>query len=284
MTQRKVKKVISGFRAVDGAGVKLVRVFSRSAIKYFDPFLLLDAFDSVNPADYIAGFPVHPHRGIETVTYLIHGNIEHKDSLGNAGSIRDGSCQWMTAGSGILHQEMPQPSERMLGLQLWINLPAKDKMVPPKYHNLEPNEIPLIKEPGAEVRILSGHYKNTVGAMEGDYVKATYLDLTLEPGKTWSITTNPDETVFIYIILGDLSCEPNEPRLKAHQAVLFTKGNQITFEAGPDGTRFVLLSGAPLKEPVAWSGSIVMNTEEELELAYEELKNNHFIKHEKPEK
>lgn len=196
MIDRTVNKTVKGRRTVDGAGVHLVRVIGYNDVKAFDPFLMLDAFDSTNPENYVAGFPPHPHRGIETVTYLISGNIEHQDSLGNKGAILDGSCQWMTAGSGIMHQEMPQATDRLLGLQLWINLPAKDKMAPPKYRNLTSDNIPAVTEDGATVRVLSGQYKGQRGAMEGDYVKATYLDVELAPDAHWSVETEPLDTAF----------------------------------------------------------------------------------------
>lgn len=278
MIDRTVNKTVKGRRTVDGAGVNLVRVIGYNDVKAFDPFLMLDAFDSKNPADYIAGFPFHPHRGIETVTYLISGDIEHQDSLGNKGSITDGACQWMTAGSGIMHQEMPQPSEHMLGLQLWINLPAAEKMAPPKYRNLTPENIPVVTAGDAVVRVLSGEYKGQRGAMEGDYVKATYLDVELAPGAHWSVETPPMDTAFFYIVLGSVAVKGGG-QLDARQAVLLTHGDVINFTAGQDGARFMLLVGAPLKEPVAWGGPIVMNTEEELRTAFFELEADTFIKH-----
>lgn len=277
--ERKISKTLQGQRTVDGAGVRLVRVLGYNDVKSFDPFLMLDAFDSTNPDDYTAGFPMHPHRGIETVTYLISGDIEHQDSLGNKGSIKDGSCQWMTAGSGIMHQEMPQASERMLGLQLWINLPAKDKMAYPKYRDLRAETIPEVHEDGAAIRVLSGRYKDMKGAIEGDYVKTDYLDVELQPGKEWRLAVNPDATAFVYIILGSLSCEKDSPPVEARRAVLFTPGEEIVFKAGPAGARFVFLSGKPLHEPIEWGGPIVMNTAQELRQAFFELEDGTFIKH-----
>lgn len=277
MIDRTVSKTVRGRRTVDGAGVHLVRVLGYNDVKAFDPFLMLDAFDSRNPDDYIAGFPFHPHRGIETVTYLIHGNIEHQDSLGNKGIITDGACQWMTAGSGIMHQEMPTPTDRLLGLQLWINLPAKDKMVPPKYRNLTANGIPEVKSEGATVRVLSGVYNGQGGAMQGDYVKATYLDVALQPGALWSVETDPMNTAFFYIVQGSVAVKGGD-MLEAKQAVLLSHGDIVNFTAGPEGARFMFLTGAPLKEPVAWGGPIVMNTEEELRTAFFELEDNTFIK------
>lgn len=277
MIDRTVNKSVKGRRTIDGAGVHLVRVIGYNDVKAFDPFLMLDAFDSTNPDDYTAGFPMHPHRGIETVTYLLKGSMEHKDSLGNKGEINDGSCQWMTAGSGIMHEEMPQASEHLLGLQLWINLPAANKMARPKYRNLTSSAIPAVKEDGAIVRVLSGRYREQAGAMEGDYVKATYLDVEMEPGGRWSVLTQPLDTAFFYIILGSLAIKGAE-QMAARQAVLLSHGDVINFTAGPEGARFVLLVGAPLKEPVAWGGPIVMNTEEELRRAFFELEAGTFIK------
>lgn len=181
MKYRTIKSDVTGHPAIDGAGVHLVRVLGSPTVRSFDPFLMLDAFDSRNPADYIKGFPMHPHRGIETFTYLIQGEIDHKDSLGNSGKILDGCCQWMTAGSGILHQEMPQASDRILGLQLWINLPRKDKMVEPKYRDITVDMVPKVEEEAGTVAVVAGRYKNVEGATKGDYVDVRFLDMTLKP-------------------------------------------------------------------------------------------------------
>ena len=202
---RTVKKIITGEQTVDGAGVRLVRVIGRKDTKEFDPFLMLDAFDSRNPLDYIKGFPWHPHRGIETITYLIQGDIEHGDSLGNTGSILDGECQWMTAGSGIIHQEMPKASERMLGVQLWLNLPAADKMTAPMYHGITQGEMPVVDEEKAWVRVIAGTYKETAGARAGDFVKPLLLDVELNAGTAWTLETDPNASLFIYIFHSLLS-------------------------------------------------------------------------------
>jgi redox-sensitive bicupin YhaK (pirin superfamily) len=277
---RVVEKIITGQTAVDGAGVKLVRVIGYHDTKDFDPFLMLDAFDSTDPADYIKGFPWHPHRGIETVTYLIEGNIEHGDSMGNKGHIKTGECQWMTAGSGIIHQEMPQPSQRMLGTQLWINLPAKDKMSPPTYRSITQQSIPVITENGSQVRIISGSYNGTCGAIIGDYVNALYLDIEIKPETEWTLSTEPGHTLFIYIISGQAYFkEANEHVVNEKHAVLFGPGKMFKLNSGKSSVRFLLMSGNPLKEPIAWGGPIVMNTREELDLAFDELEKNTFIKH-----
>jgi quercetin 2,3-dioxygenase len=281
---RTIKKTVKGQRTVDGAGVKLVRVFGRNDTADFDPFLMLDAFDSTNPDDYTKGFPRHPHRGIETITYLIKGDIEHGDSLGNRGSIYDGDCQWMTAGSGIIHQEMPVATERLLGAQLWLNLPAKSKMTEPAYGDIKDEEIPVIEENGNRIHILAGEYLGTKGAFEGKYVKATYLDIEIAAGQEWSYSNDPDNTLFIYIFVGQAIFDPAKSIANAHdlvdekQAVLFGSGDTFWVKAADQGVRFILLSASPLKEPVAWGGPIVMNTMDELDLAFKELDNNTFIK------
>ena len=274
-----IKKIITGKNAVDGAGVKLVRVFGYSDTKDFDPFLMLDAFDSIDPNDYVKGFPWHPHRGIETITYLISGDIEHGDSLGNKGSILDGECQWMTAGSGILHQEMPKPSNRMLGVQLWLNLPPKDKMVAPNYNGILKEDIPIIDEGDRKIHIIAGTYNGKLGAVEGNYVKPLYLDVEVNPGSEWSLDIEQDATLFIYILQGGGYFGPSsdEAILEKH-AILFNGGNKLMVRATESGIRFLFVSGKPLKEPIAWGGPIVMNTKEELDLAFKELDENQFIK------
>jgi len=276
---RSIREVVTGTTQYDGAGVKLVRVIGGSNVKEFDPFLMLDAFDSKDPEDYTKGFPWHPHRGIETVTYLIHGDIEHEDSLGNKGNILDGCCQWMTAGSGILHQEMPQKADRMLGVQLWLNLPRKDKMVVPAYHDLRADMIPKISEDGCTVSVISGNYKNTSKAAQGDYVKALFLDVDMKANTEWRIQTEPEDTLFIYIVEGEGWFEESSQNLYPNKrALLFHSGDEFLARASKNGVRFFLFSGKPLKEPIAWGGPIVMNTEQELELAFRELRERSFIK------
>ena len=276
---RTVRKIITGIDAVDGAGVKLVRVFGHDDTSDFDPFLMMDAFDSVDSKDYIKGFPWHPHRGMETITYLVTGHIDHGDSLGNEGSILDGDCQWMTAGSGIIHQEMPKPSKRMLGFQLWLNLPAKDKMVAPKYHGISSKDIPVIDEGNRKIHIIAGTYAGKAGATEGDYVKPLYLDVEVDPNSEWTVDTDKDATLFIYILQGEGSFGPDSDEfIMAKHAVLFNTGNKFRVKTSNKGIRFILMSGKPLKEPIAWGGPIVMNTPEELNLAFQELDENKFIR------
>ncbi len=276
---RTVKKITQGKHTVDGAGVKLVRVIGYHDTKDYDPFLMLDAFDSENQDDYTKGFPWHPHRGIETITYLIQGDIEHGDSLGNTGSIRDGDCQWMTAGSGIIHQEMPQPSVRMLGTQLWLNLPAKEKMTAPSYGDIKKEKIPVIVEGGNRIHIIAGDYLGTKGAFEGSHVKATYLDVEIEEGSEWHFDSEESSTLFIYIVQGKGRFEPeSNTTITERQAVLFNTGRRFWVHASDSGIRFLLFSARPLNEPIAWGGPIVMNTKEELDLAFKELEENKFIK------
>lgn len=274
---RTIRKIVTGKHTVDGAGVKLVRVIGRDDTKEFDPFLMLDAFDSVDPDDYIKGFPWHPHRGIETITYLIQGEIEHEDSLGNTGRILTGECQWMTAGAGILHQEMPQASERMLGVQLWLNLPAKDKMVPPKYHGLRKEDIPVIDEGDRQIHILSGVYGGKTGAMEGEYCKPLLLDVEVRAGAEWSLVIAANTTLFIYIFQG-AGTFGSDRLIPAKQAVLFDETGTFLVRASNEGIRFFLMAGEMLQEPIAWGGPIVMNTREELQLAFRELEEGKFIK------
>lgn len=278
---RKIKKITRGRAAVDGAGVKLVRVIGYNDTKEYDPFLMLDAFDSSDPDDYTKGFPWHPHRGIETITYLIKGDIEHGDSLGNKGSILNGDCQWMTAGSGIIHQEMPKASDRMLGAQLWLNLPAKDKMTEPAYGDIKSEDIPELEEKGAKIRVIAGEYKGVRGGFEGRYIKAAYLDVALSAGEEWSFTNEPEDTLFIYIFSGNAFFDPENPSqdpVDEKQAILFGEGEKFWIRASDKPVRFILMSGKPLKEPIAWGGPIVMNTKEELDLAFKELDNKTFIK------
>ncbi|NLN31073.1 MAG: pirin family protein [Bacteroidales bacterium] len=292
MARRKCTKIVRGQNAVDGAGVRLRRVLGIKTIKEFDPFLMLDGFDSDDPKDYLQGFPWHPHRGIETVTYLLEGEIEHGDSLGNSGVIGRLQCQWMTAGSGIIHQEMPRESDRLLGCQLWVNLPEKDKMTRPAYRDIKQEDVALVKENNAEIRVISGNYKGSAGAVKGEYVKVQYLDVRLDPGTVWSYSETPNnQTLFLYLISGNLAADENLEKYEEKAcAMLMTASSEneadhdeVRVKSGNEGARLLLVAGEPLKEPVSWGGPIVMNTREELDLAFRELDNNTFIKHEKPQ-
>ncbi len=291
MSKRKFTQTVRGQHAVDGAGVHLRRVLGYRTIRDFDPFLLLDGFDSSNPEDYIKGFPWHPHRGIETVTYLLKGDVEHGDSLGNKGVIGDLQCQWMTAGSGIIHQEMPRAADRMLGCQLWVNLPGKEKMTQPAYRDIKHDDVSVVKEENATVRVLSGRYKENRGAATSEYVNVQYLDVELDPGALWSYKETPnDQTLFLYLIEGTLAADDELSGFEEKGCAILmsaSSGNSSDFDevrvkAGPEGARLFLLAARPLKEPVAWGGPIVMNTQEELNLAYSELESRTFIKHDKP--
>lgn len=279
MQTRTIRKVVTGTTQYDGAGVKLVRVISLPDTVEFDPFLMLDAFDSYNSDDYTKGFPWHPHRGIETVTYLINGNIEHIDSLGNKGNILDGCCQWMTAGGGILHQEMPQSCERMLGVQLWLNLPRIDKMTTPKYTDIRAEMVPKIEEDDCTIRVISGSYKSCLGAAQGEYVKMLFLDVDMKAGAQWQLETMKDTTLFIYIVEGQGWFEnSNDNLISSRRAVLFNNGEELMARASEKGLRFLLFSGAKLNEPIAWGGPIVMNTQEELKRAFKDIEDGTFVK------
>jgi quercetin 2,3-dioxygenase len=291
MSRRKCIQIIRGQIAVDGAGVRLRRVLGLNTVEDFDPFLMLDGFDSVDPRDYIRGFPWHPHRGIETVTYLLQGEVEHGDSLGNQGIIRDSQCQWMTAGSGIIHQEMPKVSERLLGCQLWVNLPKKEKMTEPAYRDIKPQDVSMVQEKNATIRVLSGKYHDHQGAVKGEHIKVQYLDVTLESNAVWRYQeTSNDQTLFLYLIEGTLATDDTLVKFEEKTCALLMSGSsekdsdydEVLVKAGAEGARFFLLAAKPLKEPVAWGGPIVMNTEEELNEAYRELDDHTFIKHSKP--
>ncbi len=276
MKLRTIKRIVQGKPAIDGAGVHLTRVLGTSTIEDFDPFLMLDSFDSRNPEDYIRGFPTHPHRGIETITYLVSGELAHQDSLGNKGLITSGACQWMTAGSGILHQEMPQEAERLLGLQLWLNLPAAEKMTNPKYFDIEPQDVGLVEENGGFVKVISGEYKGVRGVTP-HHIQATLLDVKLDEGQSIEIPVKEGETVFVFLIegAGMLDGEIFEEKT----ALLLGEGELVEVSALPgEVLRFFLASAPPLHEPVAWGGPIVMNTREELRLAFDELRDGTFIK------
>ncbi len=278
MQLRKVQRIVRGSAAVDGAGVHLVRVLGPSTIEDFDPFLMLDSFDSRNPRDYIAGFPMHPHRGIETVTFLIQGMIEHEDSLGNKGRINDGDLQWMTSGSGIMHQEMPRPAERMLGFQLWLNLPKNEKMTTPKYFDITPKDIAEVEIPEGKVRVISGKYAGVEG-VKPHHIQARFLDVSLNAGKSLEIDVNPTETVFVFLLEGDAVIDGQHIAEKS--AVLLAEGDTVRVEALPESKlSFQLFSAPPLHEPVAWGGPIVMNTREEVMQAFEDLRQGSFIKEE----
>ncbi len=278
---RAVALLLTGKPTLEGAGVRLNRVFGYPELPKFDPFLLFDDFGSDNPDDYLAGFPWHPHRGIETVTYMLSGEVEHGDSLGNKGVIGPGNVQWMTAGSGIVHQEMPQRADGHLrGFQLWINLPATAKMVAPRYREVLADTIPQVSpHDGITIRVIAGDVIGVRGPVTDFVADPEYLDITLEPGTRLEHPTTPDHTVFAYAIAGFGEVGPNGGHsLERGQLALFTTGDSVSAGAGDVSFRFLLVSGQPLGEPVAWSGPIVMNTREELATAFREYREGTFVR------
>ena len=273
--ERKIKERVRGYRTTDGAGVSLVRVLGNATVHSFDPILMLDSFDSYNPEDYVAGFPLHPHRGIETISLIVEGNMVHKDSLGHEDAIRDGEVQWMTAGSGILHEETLPPSERMLGVQLWLNMPAKDKMAHPEYHSIKKHEIENIKIDGGTLRLISGQYKDHRG-FQGKYQPLDYYHIVLEAGKSLVIDTEKEKSVTVFTLVGNAKIAGEAVEEKT--AVKLTRGDCVTIEAMDPETQILFLSSDLLDEPVVWGGPIVMNTKKELDLAFTELRNGNFLK------
>jgi hypothetical protein len=300
MSLRPVKQIFATKPTVEGAGVRLQRAFGFGKTAEFDPFLLLDDFRSDNPADYVAGFPWHPHRGIETITYVLAGEVAHGDSLGNKGRMTAGDVQWMTAGSGILHQEMPKGDTqgRMHGFQLWANLPASLKMTAPRYQDIPAAAIPeVIEDDGTKARIIVGEFWGQKGPVEGVAADPRYVDISVPPGKRKRIQVETTRNAFAYVFAGagafrdasephavltESAVDPNAQPVydaKNHSLVLFDRGDEIVVQAGPEGIRFLLVSGKPLEEPVAWYGPIVMNTQAELQQAARELQDGTFIRH-----
>lgn len=281
-TTRQVRLAQQGRPTLEGAGVHLRRAFGFDSDNLFDPFLMLDDFRGERPADYEAGFPWHPHRGIETITYMLEGSCDHGDSMGNEGTICPGDVQWMTAGSGLIHQEMPHGDEhgRMGGFQLWANLPAAHKMRDPRYQGITSAEIPETDSGAAHVRVIAGRVGDVVGPVSDITVEPEYLDVRVAPGESWSHPTVAGHTVFAYLFEGSAAFGSGETiSAGAGTVVLFDDGDELAVRAGEGGARFLLLSGKPLREPVAWRGPIVMNTREELVQAFRELDEGTFVKH-----
>jgi len=280
---RKIKRISKSKPTMEGAGVLLKRVFGYNEVPLLDPFLLLDDFHSDNPDDYIAGFPWHPHRGIETITYMLHGEVKHGDSLGNGGLIRSGDCQWMTAGSGIIHEEMPQQKNRLLwGFQLWANLPASQKMMNPRYRDVKKEQIPEISLNGGKVKvkIIAGEINGTKGPVQDVVTNPEYLDVTIDSDSEFTHNVTRGHTVFAYLIEGKCYFDPDSDQLiSAENLVIFDDGDSVRITTEDESVRFLLVSGKPIGEPVAWYGPIVMNTEEELRTAFEEYRNGTFIKY-----
>lgn len=273
--ERQVQNKVEGFRTKDGAGVSLVRVLGHDTVKEFDPILMLDSFDSTNPDDYTAGFPMHPHRGIETVSYVYKGKMVHRDTLGNEDAIGDGEVQWMNSGSGIEHEEKVPTADRLLGVQLWLNLPQKEKMSHPTYHSIKRNEIEEIEFEGGFVRLLAGKYKDHTG-YEGDHLPLNYYDVHLKENAEIKIDMDEDESVMIFTLVGDvyIGCE----RIKEKTAVKLTKGDSLTIKNAENEAQVLYISSKALNEPIAWAGPIVMNTQREIQEAYLDLRYNTFIK------
>lgn len=272
--ERKIKTKIRGFRTKDGAGVSLVRVLGHNTIEEYDPILLLDSFDSINPDEYTKGFPMHPHRGIETISYVFRGKMTHRDSLGNEDTIGDGEVQWMTAGSGILHEEMLPASERLLGVQLWLNLAAKDKMVAPAYKSIKNSEIEEIGLENGKLRLLAGRYKDKEGYIS-KYLPLDYYDIHLNPNASTVIETERDRSVMLFTLLGDAYIAGELVEEKT--AVKLTEGDYVEIKATDKKAQVLFISSKALREPVAWGGPIVMNTKEELYKAFDDLKKGTFL-------
>jgi len=303
MSIRPVKRVIKSKPTLEGAGVHLNRAFGFGSTKDFDPFLLLDDFRNDVLEDYLAGFPWHPHRGIETITYVLAGTVQHGDSIGNSGVIGAGDVQWMTAGSGIIHQEMPKGDHvgRMHGFQLWGNLPSSLKMTSPRYQEVKSADIPeVIDDDGTHVKVVSGKFWGKTGPVDGVAADPIYLDVSVAPGKRKTLPVETTRHAFAYVFAGNGKfCNASGPLAVPTEAVkwldtnppveadnrslvLFDRGDEVTVQAGSDGIRFLLVSGKPLEEPVAWYGPIVMNTQEQLRQAFTELQEGTFLKETKP--
>lgn len=273
--ERKVKTKVRGFRTRDGAGVSLVRVLGNQTTKEFDPILMLDSFDSTNPDDYTAGFPMHPHRGIETISYVSKGKMIHKDSLGNEDGISDGEVQWMNSGSGIMHEEMVPAADRLLGVQLWLNLPSKDKMSKPSYSSIKNDKIQEIEIEGGKLRLLAGTYKEYQG-YKSNYLPMDYYDIQLNANTEFTLTMGQKDSVMIFTLLGSIYI--NGEYIEEKTAVKLTEGDSLTIKNGKEKAQILYMNSKALNEPIAWAGPIVMNTQEEIQKAFSELRNNTFIK------
>jgi redox-sensitive bicupin YhaK (pirin superfamily) len=273
--KRTVKDKIKGFRTTDGAGVNLVRVLGIKTVDVYDPILMLDSFDSTNPNEYIAGFPMHPHRGIETISLISRGNMVHRDSLGNEEAISDGEVQWMTAGSGILHEEKLPASSRLLGVQLWLNMPKKDKMATPEYHSIRKEQIEEIPIDGGILRLISGQYLNHKG-FQGKYSPLDYYHIHLKANHKFTVEMEMNKSVLLFTLLGNAKVA--EEIIDEKTAAKLTEGTSVDIEALDQDIQILYVSSDKLSEPISWGGPIVMNTREELDLAFRELRNGTFLK------
>ena len=299
MSIRPIKRVVQATPTIEGAGVKLRRAFGFGTTQDYDPFLLLDDFRNEREEDYLAGFPWHPHRGIETITYVLAGSVDHGDSMGNSGTITTGDVQWMTAGRGIIHQEMPhgEAGGRMHGFQLWANLPSSLKMTAPRYQGVTSGEIPEVTDDdGTRVKVICGSFWGARGPIDQVAAEPQYLDVWVPPEKSKTLPLETTRNAFAYVFAGsgtfrdastpravltEQAAAPDAPAVydaDNHSLILFDRGDAITVQAGPEGIRFLLVSGKPIEEPVAWYGPIVMNTQEELRQAVAELQTGTFIK------
>lgn len=274
---RNVERLVRGIATSDGAGVALTRIIGQPALPELDPFLLLDEFGSDRAADYIAGFPEHPHRGFETVTYMLAGRMRHGDNKGNSGLLTAGSVQWMTAGSGILHSEMPeQESGEMRGFQLWVNLPAKRKMTQPRYQDIAPERIPDVQRPGMRVRVLAGTFEGVAGPVQAPDTEPTYLDVALDAGARFETALPKEHNAFAYAFEGSVAIGPDRRIVERGELAVLSPGERVTAHADAGAARFILVAGRPLHEPVARYGPIVMNTQQELRRAFEDLRAGRF--------
>jgi len=284
MSVRQVKDVIEPQSVTEGAGVRLRRSIATRKLDYLDPFLLFDHFGSDDPADYLAGFPMHPHRGIETVTYMMAGLVDHKDSLGNSGTVGAGDVQWMTSGSGIMHEEMPRPKDgNMCGFQLWVNLPAKLKMSPPRYQDVPSGSIPEVsRKDGVRVRVIAGKVEDVRGAVTEIYADPEYLDVSVPAGRSFEHSVPEGNTAFAYVFEGEgifgVGAEGGGRAVPATHLVIFGNGDDVIVHAEGHPVRFLLLSGRPLEEPIARYGPFVMNTKEEIAQALADLRDGTFVK------
>lgn len=276
MVMRTMQRHIAATEMTEGAGVTIHRTLGTPALRNLDPFLMLDHFGSDNPDEYIAGFPDHPHRGFITLTYMLDGHVLHKDSMGNTGDLRAGGAQWMKAASGVIHSEMPQHTEGVMrGFQLWINLPASEKMSDPAYQEFSAAAIPQVASDGAAVRILIGQYSGQRGPIDDPHTNVQYLDVALEGGQTFSHTLDAELNVFVYVFEGDASIGGES--VPTHSLVVLSGGDSVEFTAGADGARFILVAGRPIGEPVVQHGPFVMNTREEIDEAMRDYRDNRLV-------
>jgi redox-sensitive bicupin YhaK (pirin superfamily) len=275
---RRVVRVVRGMPASDGDGVRMLRVIGQPQLQNLDPFLMLDAFGSEEASDYIGGFPDHPHRGFETVTYMLAGRMQHKDNKGNSGDLGPGSVQWMTAGRGIVHSEMPlQESGRMAGFQLWVNLPAKDKMCAPRYQDIPADQVPVVQgAPGGSVKVLAGSHAGATGPVRGIATEPTYLDVSLAAGERFDHALPPDHTAFAYVFEGDIAFGDAATRIASQHLAILADGQCVSAVAANGPGRFILVAGKPLREPIVQYGPFVMNTADEIRQAFVDFQSGRF--------